>query len=316
MGLTGTIAPHVGNLSFLSHLSSENNNFHGSLPNELASLRRLEVVSFGSNSFSGVLPSWLWFFPKLRELYACSNRFNGTIAVSLSNISSLQIIRLRQNMLSDGDHHNNDEGDDVNNPILTRAEFLDFHDENQQFHESTQQTLDQIQEVLATLLNQNPNRDDKERRDNRVRGSPHRSPNRNRQQDYNEENSEDEEYVERVLGNHRGPARDNGRDYQEQRDYRMKVELPSFNGNVSIEEYLDWGTQTVNEYMEEFDKLANCNDLEETEDQRYPDLYTGCEFPFEINEAEDEQEGEEMYNNADPYAYDPNEVHEDEEACH
>ena len=42
----------------------------------------------------------------------------------------------------DGDHHNNDGGDDVNNPILTRAEFLDFRDENQQFRDSTQQTLD------------------------------------------------------------------------------------------------------------------------------------------------------------------------------
>ena len=28
------------------------------------------------------------------------------------------------------------------------------------------------------------------------------------------------------------------------------------------------GTRTVNEYMEEFDRLVNCNDLEETEDQR------------------------------------------------
>ncbi|KAL4637521.1 hypothetical protein ACB092_03G082500 [Castanea dentata] len=100
MGLTGTIAPHVGNLSSLSHLSFENNSFHGSLPNELASLRRLQVVSFGWNSFSGVLPSWFWFFPKLREFYANSNRFNGTIPVTPCTISSLQIIHLRQNMLS------------------------------------------------------------------------------------------------------------------------------------------------------------------------------------------------------------------------
>ena len=28
------------------------------------------------------------------------------------------------------------------------------------------------------------------------------------------------------------------------------------------------GTRTVNKYMEEFDRLANCNDLEETKDQR------------------------------------------------
>ena len=117
--------------------------------------------------------------------------------------------------LQDGDHHNNDDSDDVNNPVLTRAEFLDFRDENQQFQDSTQQTLDQIQEVIATLLNQNPNRDDEKWHDNRAHGALHRSPNRNSQQYYNEENSEDEEYPERVLGNHRGPARDNGWDYQE-----------------------------------------------------------------------------------------------------
>ena len=40
----------------------------------------------------------------------------------------------------DVDHHNNDSGDDVNNPVLLRVEFLDFHDENQQFCDSTQHT--------------------------------------------------------------------------------------------------------------------------------------------------------------------------------
>ena len=38
----------------------------------------------------------------------------------------------------DGDHHNNDDGNDVNNIVLTKAEFLDFCDENQQFRDSTQ----------------------------------------------------------------------------------------------------------------------------------------------------------------------------------
>ena len=37
-----------------------------------------------------------------------------------------------------GDHHNNDSDDNVNNPVLTRVEFLDFRDENQQFHDSNQ----------------------------------------------------------------------------------------------------------------------------------------------------------------------------------
>ena len=43
---------------------------------------------------------------------------------------------------------------------------------------------------------------------------------------------------------------------------RLPVEL--------FKEYRDYkqGTRTVNKYMEEFDRLANSNDLEETEDQR------------------------------------------------
>ena len=37
----------------------------------------------------------------------------------------------------DDDHHNNDGDDNVNNPVLTKVEFLDFRDENQQFRDST-----------------------------------------------------------------------------------------------------------------------------------------------------------------------------------
>ena len=44
MGLTGNIAPLVGNLSFLPNLSFRDSNFHGPLPNELAYLGQLEVV--------------------------------------------------------------------------------------------------------------------------------------------------------------------------------------------------------------------------------------------------------------------------------
>ena len=62
--------------------------------------------------------------------------------------------------------------------------------------------------------------------------------------------------MQRVFGNHHGLARDSGRDYQEQKDYRMKVELPSFNGNVSIKEYLDW----VNEVEIFFNYMGTIDD--------------------------------------------------------
>ena len=50
--------------------------------------------------------------------------------------------------------------------------------------------------------------------------------------------------------------RDNDRDYQVWRDYQMKVELPSLNGNVSIEEYLDW----VSEVEIFFDYMGTTDD--------------------------------------------------------
>ena len=59
----------------------------------------------------------------------------------------------------DSDHHNNDGGDDINNPVLTRAEFYEFCEETQQFHDETQQfceislqIIGEIQQQLATLL--------------------------------------------------------------------------------------------------------------------------------------------------------------------
>ena len=52
----------------------------------------------------------------------------------------------------DGDHHNNDCGDDVNNPVLTRAKFLNFHDENHQFCEKSQKIIGEIQQKLLLFL--------------------------------------------------------------------------------------------------------------------------------------------------------------------
>ena len=52
----------------------------------------------------------------------------------------------------DGDHHNNDDCNDVDNIVLTKAEFLDFRDENQQFREKSQQIIGKIKQMIATLL--------------------------------------------------------------------------------------------------------------------------------------------------------------------
>ena len=56
----------------------------------------------------------------------------------------------------DGDHHNDDDRNDVNNIVLTRVEFLKFCkeacDENQQFLEKSQQIIGRIEQKIATLI--------------------------------------------------------------------------------------------------------------------------------------------------------------------
>ncbi|XP_057991944.1 receptor kinase-like protein Xa21 [Hevea brasiliensis] len=99
MGLTGTIPPHIGNLSFLSEISLANNSFHGPLPTELVHLPLLRYINFRSNNFSQEIPSWLGSQPKLEELYLDDNNFLGTIPASLYNISTLKTLQLMNNNL-------------------------------------------------------------------------------------------------------------------------------------------------------------------------------------------------------------------------
>ena len=63
----------------------------------------------------------------------------------------------------DDDHHNNDGGDNVNNPVLTRAKFLNFCDENHQFCEKSQQIIGEIKQKIATLLARNSSHNDNDR---------------------------------------------------------------------------------------------------------------------------------------------------------
>ncbi|CAI9112436.1 OLC1v1012886C2 [Oldenlandia corymbosa var. corymbosa] len=99
MGLSGTIAPELGNLSFLVSLEMYGNNFHGELPEELSRLRRLEVLDLSINNLGGDFPSWIGYLSELRFLDLMNNSFTGSIPTSISNLSSLEEIELSCNSL-------------------------------------------------------------------------------------------------------------------------------------------------------------------------------------------------------------------------
>ncbi|XP_027159074.1 probable LRR receptor-like serine/threonine-protein kinase At3g47570 isoform X2 [Coffea eugenioides] len=99
LGLTGTIPPQLGNLSFLMSLDMSRNNFYGELPHELIRLSRLRVLSLGINMLSGNIPSWVGSFQQLRHFSLKNNSFTGFIPPSISNMSKLETLILQVNSL-------------------------------------------------------------------------------------------------------------------------------------------------------------------------------------------------------------------------
>ena len=100
MGLTGSIPPQLGNLSFLVQLEFRNNSFHGTLPSELSRLRRLKLIRFSFNDFIGTIPSWFGLLSELQTFDLYGNQFSGFIPNAIFNLSALQVLDLRNNQLS------------------------------------------------------------------------------------------------------------------------------------------------------------------------------------------------------------------------
>ncbi|CAN1137309.1 Probable LRR receptor-like serine/threonine-protein kinase At3g47570 [Linum perenne] len=123
-GLSGSISPYVGNLSFLKFLRLYNNSFTGEIPPEIGHLCRLERLSLFNNLFDGEIPSnisrcsaltrfrveknelvgglpWqLGLLNKLQYFYASSNHLSGSIPFAFGNLSSLLVFDGASNQLS------------------------------------------------------------------------------------------------------------------------------------------------------------------------------------------------------------------------
>ncbi|XP_077247208.1 uncharacterized protein LOC143886916 [Tasmannia lanceolata] len=134
---------------------------------------------------------------------------------------------------------------DLNNvdrgEVLTRAEFLEFQRENQQ--------MLQCLEAAIGRLTVEPNRDrdnDRPCTDEGARGQSVRGrflghvPTMDRPMAYEEESSEDDEYAERVFARPDGVRGNRNGGDRDSRDFRMKIDLPTFNSHLHIEDFLDW----------------------------------------------------------------------------
>ncbi|KAK6130556.1 hypothetical protein DH2020_035702 [Rehmannia glutinosa] len=98
---SGTLSPHLGNLTFLRYLDISSNNFTGNIPSELSHLHRLRRINLGFNTFTGEIPSWFGALPRLQQLILKNNTFSGRIPGEIGNSnSSLEIVNLDYNQLT------------------------------------------------------------------------------------------------------------------------------------------------------------------------------------------------------------------------
>ncbi|CAL5403854.1 unnamed protein product [Camellia sinensis] len=100
--LTGSISPHIGNLSFLRELWLRNNSFTHQIPPELGHLRRLQILSLHNNSIGGEIPANISACSNLVALELSGNSLAGKIPVELGSLSKIERLYIGRNNLTGG----------------------------------------------------------------------------------------------------------------------------------------------------------------------------------------------------------------------
>ncbi|XP_058219497.1 probable LRR receptor-like serine/threonine-protein kinase At3g47570 [Rhododendron vialii] len=100
--LSGSVSPHIGNLSFLRNLLLRNNSLSGEIPPELSHLRRLRGISLMNNTVTGEIPTNLSSCSNLLVLEFSGNRLTGNIPSELGSLSKLEGLYIAKNNLVGG----------------------------------------------------------------------------------------------------------------------------------------------------------------------------------------------------------------------
>ncbi|KAK9940583.1 hypothetical protein M0R45_017237 [Rubus argutus] len=97
LGLTGSISPHIGNLSFLRSLQLQNNKLTGTIPTQIVNLFRLRSLNLSSNTIQGPLPSNMSHLTALEILDLAGNNITGRIPDDIYSQRNLRVLNMGRN---------------------------------------------------------------------------------------------------------------------------------------------------------------------------------------------------------------------------
>ncbi|KAM0891101.1 hypothetical protein ACQ4PT_026611 [Festuca glaucescens] len=100
-GLSGTISPAIGNLTFLRTLNLSFNPLYGEIPPSIGFLRRLEYLGLQGNMITGTIPSNISRCTSLWRMTIADNKgVQGSIPSEIGDMQSLGVVQLYNNSLT------------------------------------------------------------------------------------------------------------------------------------------------------------------------------------------------------------------------
>ncbi|KAG0481711.1 hypothetical protein HPP92_012569 [Vanilla planifolia] len=100
MNLSGTLAPEIGQLSYLKILDFMWNRINGSIPKEIGNISSLELLLLNGNKLSGTLPDELGYLPNLNRIQIDQNQISGAIPNSFASLNKTQHFHMNNNSLN------------------------------------------------------------------------------------------------------------------------------------------------------------------------------------------------------------------------
>ncbi|XP_071935716.1 probable inactive receptor-like protein kinase At3g56050 isoform X2 [Coffea arabica] len=98
--LEGTLAPELGQLTYLRYINLRNNSFSGIIPKEIGELKELEVLDLGYNNFTGPFPLDTGNNISLLILLLDNNEFISGLPPEINDLKVISESQVDENQIS------------------------------------------------------------------------------------------------------------------------------------------------------------------------------------------------------------------------